>query len=218
MQEDVLREIPGPAGRLEALLDMPDRPPRAVVVMGHPHPQYGGTMHTKMVYQGAKGFTRIGCAVVRFNFRGVGASVGTFDEGLGEMDDFRAAIDFAASRFPGFQIWAAGASFGAWIAASVGAGDPRVSMIVAIAAPVDGYDFDALTRCEKPKFFIHGEEDELIPIRKVRELYARMPEPKELAVIDAATHLFEGQAPEVGDAVEELLADWGPRSGPASGE
>jgi uncharacterized protein len=198
-------------GRLEALLDLPAEAPRAVAVLGHPHPEHGGTMHTKMVYQAAKGFTRVGCAVVRFNFRGVGLSAGAFDGGPGEMDDFRAAIDFAAARFPGLQIWAAGASFGSWIAVTVGAADPRVSMLVAIAPPVDRYSFDVLKDCAKPKFFVHGEEDELIPITLVRQLYARVPEPKELAVIDAASHLFEGQAPEVGDAVEDLLADWGPR-------
>jgi uncharacterized protein len=215
MSAQALREIAGPAGRLEVLIDLPARPPRAVVVLAHPHPEYGGTMHTKMVYQGAKGFTRIGCAVVRFNFRSVGLSAGTFDAGPGEMDDFRAAIAFAAERFPGLPIWAAGASFGAWIAVVVGAEDPRVSMLVAIAPPVDRFDFAVLTRCEKPKFFIHGEEDELISIRLVRELYAKVPEPKELAVIDAASHLFEGCASEVGEAIEELLVDWGPGAGRA---
>ena len=86
--------IAGPAGPLEALLDEPspaeraNRPIRAAVVLAHPHPQQGGTMHTKAVFQGAKGLLRIGCAVLRFNFRGVGASAGTFDEGRGEREDF----------------------------------------------------------------------------------------------------------------------------------
>ena len=211
MSAGVLREIAGPAGRLEALLDLPSGAARAAVVMAHPHPEFGGTMHTKMVYQGAKGFTRIGCAVLRFNFRGVGSSAGAFDAGDGEQEDFRAALDFAAGRFPGLPLWAAGASFGAWVALNVGATDPRVSLLVAIAPPVDRFDFGALETSEKPKFFIHGEEDELISIRRVRELYAKIPEPKELAVVDAANHLFEGCASEVGDAIEDLLADWGPR-------
>jgi len=207
----VVREIDGPAGRLEVLWNLPAGTPRAVVVLAHPHPEYGGTMHTKMVYQAAKGFTRIGCAVLRFNFRGVGLSAGAFDTGAGEQEDFRAALDAAAARFPGLPLWTAGASFGAWIAATVGDADSRVSLLVAIAPPVDGYDFGMLTASEKPKFLIHGEEDELIPVRAVRELYAKIPEPKELAVVDAASHLFEGCASEVGDAIEELLADWGPR-------
>ena len=93
--------FPGPAGPLEALLDLPAGAPRAVAVFGHPHPLHGGTMHTKAVYQAAKALTRIGVAALRFNFRGVGRSAGTFDAGPGEKDDFRAALDFAAERYPG---------------------------------------------------------------------------------------------------------------------
>src|SRR5262245_23528699 len=104
---DIIREIPGPSGLLEALLDSPKDAPRAVVVFAHPLPIEGGTMHTKVVFQSAKALTRIGCAVLRFNFRGVGRSAGTWDEGRGEKDDFRAALDFAATRFPKLEIWAA---------------------------------------------------------------------------------------------------------------
>ena len=75
-----ITDLEGPAGPLEALLDEPPSSPRATVVFAHPHPQHGGTMHTKAVYQGAKALTRVGCAVLRFNFRGVGRSAGTFDQ------------------------------------------------------------------------------------------------------------------------------------------
>src|SRR5918996_4926836 len=96
---DVVREIPGPIGRLEALLEEPRKgTPRAAVVFAHPLPTEGGTMHTKMVFQGAKGLVRTGCAVLRFNFRGVGRSRGEFGGGLGEQEDFRAAVDFMAAR------------------------------------------------------------------------------------------------------------------------
>ena len=120
-------DFDGPAGRLEGLLDEPKAPPRAAVVFAHPHPPDGGTMHTKAVFQGAKGLTRIGCAVLRFNFRGVGASAGTFDEGPGEMEDFAAALDLMHQRYPGAPLWAAGFSFGSWIALETGAKDDRVS-------------------------------------------------------------------------------------------
>src|SRR6187401_657657 len=120
-----ITDLEGSAGPLEAILDEPASAPRAIAVFGHPHPQYGGTMHTKAVYQGAKGLTRIGCAVLRFNFRGVGSSEGAFDEGDGEMGDFRAALDFMATRYPGIPLWAAGFSFGSRIALETGAGDPR---------------------------------------------------------------------------------------------
>jgi len=208
MVSEVVREIPGPAGVLEALLDLPEGPPRAVAVMGHPHPLLGGTMHTKAVYQAAKALARIGVAALRFNFRGVGRSAGTFDEGAGEKDDFRAAIDFAAERFPGLSIWATGMSFGSWIALSVGAEDPRVTLLVAIAPPVDRYAYDALKTCTKPKFLIHGEEDEVVPAREVRKLYGEIPEPRELVIIEGADHVFDGKTSLVGEAIEDLLGDF----------
>jgi alpha/beta superfamily hydrolase len=219
-----LREIAGPAGRLECLLDEPaaaravDRDGllatpdaagiRAAVVLAHPHTEYGGTMHTKVVYQAAKALSRIGCAVLRFNFRGAGASEGAFDDGAGEMDDFRAAVDFMAGRYPDAKLWAAGMSFGAWVALRAGIDDPRISTLIAIAAPVSRYDFTQIAASPKSKFFIHGERDEVCPLKDVRELYARATEPKELVVIDGADHLFDGKVSEVADAVEDLLGDW----------
>ncbi|HUU34957.1 MAG TPA: alpha/beta family hydrolase [Vicinamibacterales bacterium] len=208
MPTEFLREIAGPSGPLEARLDLPDGPPRAVAVCGHPHPLHGGTMHTKALYQTAKAFTRVGAAALRFNFRGVGLSAGSFDAGPGERDDFRAALDFAEARFPGLPLWAAGMSFGSWIAASVGGTDPRVSLVLLVAPAVDRWDFAELLTSEKPKFIIHGEDDELISAKDVRKFYAALPEPKELTWIEHANHLFEGKTSLVGDAVEELLADW----------
>ena len=219
-----LREIPGPAGRLEALLDEP--PPnravgddglvseghasglRAAVVFAHPHTEYGGTMHTKVVYQTAKALSRIGCAVLRFNFRGAGASAGAFSDGPGEMDDFRAALDFMRGRYPRAPLWAGGMSFGSYVALASGAADPRVSTLVGIALPVSRYDFSPVERSAKPKFFIHGEFDELCPLKEMREFYARCAEPKDLVVIDAADHLFDGKVSQVAEAIEDLLGDW----------
>jgi alpha/beta superfamily hydrolase len=205
-----LREIPGPAGRLEALLEEPaaGQALRAAVVFAHPHPQYGGTMHTKVVYQAAKAFGRIGCAVLRFNFRGAGRSGGTFSDGPGETDDFRAGLDFMQERYPSARMWAGGMSFGSWIGMTVGAADPRVSTLIGIAMPISRYDWTAVARSPKPKFFIHGERDEVCPLKEIREFYARAEEPKELAVIDAADHLFDGKVGEVADAIEDLLGDW----------
>ena len=208
MAPDFLREIAGPAGPLEALLDEPAAEPRAVAVFGHPHPLHGGTMHTKALYQAAKAMPRIGVAALRFNFRGVGRSGGTFDSGPGEKEDFKAAIDFVSDRFPDLPVWAAGMSFGSWIAMTTGAEDPRVSLLLAIAPPVDRYEFDALRTCTLPKFIIHGEEDELISIKEIRKFYSQIPEPKELVTIEYANHLFEGKTSLVGEAVEDLLADF----------
>jgi alpha/beta superfamily hydrolase len=208
MAPDFLREIPGPAGPLEALLDVPEGEPRAVAVFGHPHPLHGGTMHTKALYQAAKAMPRIGVAALRFNFRGVGRSAGVFDAGQGEREDFVAAINFVSGRFPGLPVWAAGMSFGSWIAMTAGAADPRVSLLLGIAPPVDRYDFESLKTSTLPKFIIHGESDELISIKEVRKFYSQIPEPKELVTIEDADHLFEGKTSLVGEAVEDLLADF----------
>jgi alpha/beta superfamily hydrolase len=221
----MLREITGPAGPLEALLEEPaagsgvnrdgllergrgENTLRAAVVLGHPHPQYGGTMHTKAVFQSAKALARIGCAVLRFNFRGVGRSTGAFDAGRGEQDDFRAALDFVHDRYPGAPLWAAGMSFGSWIALSVGAADPRVSTLIGISLPLSRYDFTPVAESQKAKFFIQAERDEICPLKDARDFYARAVEPKELVIIDGADHVFDGKASEVAEAIEDLLGDW----------
>ena len=205
-------DVPGPAGRLEAGLDSPPEAstPRAAVVFAHPHPTQGGTMHTKAVFQGAKGLARIGCAVLRFNFRGVGRSAGTFDDGRGETADYLAALDFLHARFPSVPLWAAGFSFGAWVALETGAADPRVSALIAIAPPVTrpGFSFANTLESTKPKFFVHGSMDELCPLKDLWAFYARLHEPKELVVIDGANHLFDGKTEEVGDTLAELLGDF----------
>lgn len=215
----IINDLVGPAGSLEALLDEPVQPerqalPRAAVVFAHPHPQYGGTMHTKAVYQGAKAFARIDCAVLRFNFRGVGRSAGAFDQGEGEMEDFRAALDYMAARYGNTPLWSAGFSFGAWVALETGAVDPRVTTLVGIAPPVAtsvsgmDYEFPNTLATTKPKFFIQGEADEVCPLERMWSFYAKLEEPKDLVVIDAADHLFEGKTQEVGEAIEDLLADF----------
>src|SRR4051794_21767626 len=210
-------DLAGPAGPLEALLDEPERvdsaaAATAAVVFAHPHPQFGGTMHTKVVYRGAKGLARIGCAVLRFNFRGVGRSAGVFGQGDGEKEDFKAALDYMSARYPRSPLWAAGFSFGSWVALEVGAADDRVSALIGVAPPVATsisgmkYEFPATLASEKPKFLVQGEADEVCPIDGMWKFYGQLHEPKELVVIDAADHLFEGKTQEVGEALEDLLA------------
>jgi uncharacterized protein len=210
-----ITDLRGPAGRLEALLDTPEPAPvRAAVVFAHPHPQHGGTMHTKVVYQGTKALARIGCAVLRFNFRGVGASEGAFDRGEGEHADFRAGLDYMSARYPGVPLWAAGFSFGSWVALEVGALDERVSVLIGIAPPVvtsvsgHNYTFENTLESLKPKFFVQGEADEVCPLEGLWQFYGRLNEPKEIVVIDGADHLFDGRTQEVGEALEDLLSDF----------
>ena len=210
-----ITDLTGPAGPLEAILDEPDREKvRAAVVFAHPHPQFGGTMHTKAVYQGAKGLARIGCAVLRFNFRGVGRSAGTFSGGAGEMSDFGAAVDYMSARYSGQRMWTAGFSFGSWVALESGAADERVTALIGIAPPVatsvsgQEYTFEGTLASTKPKFFVQGEADDVCPLEAMWVFYGRLQEPKELVVIDGADHLFEGKTLEVGEALEDLLADY----------
>ncbi len=146
--------------------------------------------------------------MLRFNFRGVGTSEGAFEDGPGEMADYRAALDVMAARYPGAELWAAGFSFGAWIAMTVGAMDDRVTTLVGVAPPVDRYDFSAVLESLKPKFFIQGDRDDLCPYQSMRAFYAKVPGPKELVTIDGADHLFDGKTSEVAEAVEELLRDF----------
>lgn len=182
------------------------------MVFAHPDPKAGGTMHTKAVFQGAKGLTRVGCAVLRLNFRGVGSSQGIHDDGRGETDDFTTALDFMHARFPDLPLWAAGFSFGSWVALETGADDPRVSTLIGVAPPVTGrgYSFDRTLDSTKPKFLVQGDLDELCPLKDMWAFYARLKDPKELVVIDGGTHLFEGKAAEVGEALEALLGDFDP--------
>jgi alpha/beta superfamily hydrolase len=187
---------------------MPVGPPRAAVLLAHPLPTAGGTMHTKVVFQVAKALARIGCVVLRLNFRGVGLSAGAWDDGRGERDDFRAAVDYVANTYPDLELWAAGFSFGSYVALTVGADDARICALIAIAPPVHMYDFASVQLSPKPIFILHGEDDELISLKLVRHFYAGLEEPKELIEIDRANHLFEGQASEVGDVLADLLEDF----------
>ena len=196
-----IRQFPGPVGTLEALFEHPTDSPRAVMIFGHPHPLHGGTMHTKVVYRAAKTLLELGCGVLRFNFRGVGASEGRWDDGRGEQDDFVAGIELAATTYPGVELWAGGFSFGAWIALCRGIADSRITTLLAIAPPVGRYDFTAVATSQKPMHFIHGDVDELIPVAQMRAQYEEISEPKTLAVIDGANHLFDGKVAEVGDVI-----------------
>jgi uncharacterized protein len=203
-------DISGPAGLLEGLINARTGPePRAVAVLAHPLPTAGGTMHTKAVFHAAKALARIDVPVLRFNFRGVGRSAGSFSEGVGEQEDLRAALAFMMARYPDVKrIWCGGMSFGSWVALTVGAADARVTALIGIACPVTKYDYSSVIAAQKPTFLVHGEHDELIPVKEVRKFYALLPEPKELVVIDSADHLFDGKASEVGETIEDLLQDF----------
>jgi alpha/beta superfamily hydrolase len=207
-----VREISGPAGRLEALLDEPELTPgtplTAAVVFAHPHPLHGGTMHTKIVYRSAKALVSLGCAVLRFNFRGVGSSEGTFDNGIGEKDDFRAGLDFMVTRYPDADLWAAGFSFGSYISLLTGNDDDRVTTLVAIAPALHMYDFSPVLPSTKPKFFVQGANDEICPLPHLQAFFAELREPKKLAIVPGANQLFTGKVDEGAEALREMVAEY----------
>src|SRR5690242_6087330 len=155
--------LPGRAGNLEGILWLPE-PGRKIhfaSVVAHPHPLYQGTMHNKVVYQAAKAIDSLGIPVLRFNFRGVGASEGTYDHGRGEEEDVRSALDYLGAQFSGVPLIAAGFSFGAWVGLRIGCSDPRVVDLIGLGLPIDDRKlrFDYLRTCAKPKLLIQGESD-----------------------------------------------------------
>ena len=152
--------LEGPAGPLEALLQEHEaHDHKATAVVCHPHPLYGGTMHNKVVHRAASVLHALGCAVLRFNFRGVGQSAGTHDRGVGEVEDARAALQFLRLRYPGAHRIAAGFSFGSAIAAHLAAREPEIERLILIAPAVDKANFDILKSLSTPKLVLQGTAD-----------------------------------------------------------
>jgi alpha/beta superfamily hydrolase len=204
--------LEGPAGGLEALLwTTPAAESDIVAVVCHPHPLFGGTMHTKVVFQAAKTLRRRGVPVLRFNFRGTGLSEGTHDRGRGEQDDVRAALDFLAKEYHGRPILLAGFSFGSWVGMRAGCADPRVAEMVGIGLPVDNVDMSFLRACEKPKLIVQGANDQYGSRANVEALFATLPEPKRLVFVEGADHFFKGQADQLGLAIDAWLDERHPR-------
>jgi uncharacterized protein len=194
--------LAGRAGRLEATLwtaPVPD--PNFVAVVCHPHPLYGGTMHNKVVFQAAKALHQRGASVLRFNFRGAGLSEGAHDKGLGEQDDVRAAIDYLAAEFPGKPVVVAGFSFGSWVGLRAGCEDARVAKLIGLGLPVDNVDASYLQSCAKPKLFIQGANDQFGSRPNIEALFATLPEPKRLIIVEHADHFFTGHLDQVGAAI-----------------
>src|SRR5271170_5870988 len=153
--------IDGPAGKLEALLEEPeDREPRHAVLVCHPHPQYGGTMHNKVVYRIARGLRRAGAVVLRFNYRGVNLSEGKYADGIGETEDARAALALLRSRYPGLPFSLAGFSFGSRIILRLGCETPGPSRLIAAGFPANLSDSASLGRCPVPRVFVVGTHDQ----------------------------------------------------------
>jgi uncharacterized protein len=198
--------IPVAHGRLEAILKEPRKQPfRGVALVLHPHPLFGGTMHNKVVFRAAAALNDAGLITLRINFRCVGQSTGTHDEGYGEREDVRAGLDYLSENYPDQEITLCGFSFGARVGLEVGIDDDRVKRLISIGTPVDKYDFDFLVGCRKPILFVHGEHDEYGNVDRLRELIARIKAPAELKVIKGAGHFFDDQLDELKRAITEWV-------------
>jgi alpha/beta superfamily hydrolase len=190
-----LDDLLGPVGRLEAILNTgtPDAPYAALIA--HPHPVFGGTMHNKVVYNTMKAFSHFGLPVLRFNFRGAGLSEGTHDDGRGEVEDVRAALEYLI-RLTDLPILFAGFSFGSHVGLRACCGDPRVKGLVGLGLPVRAahrdYRYDFLPNCTAPKLFVSGDQDEFCPAEVLAEVLTQAPEPKTVALIEGADHFFQG--------------------------
>lgn len=221
MSAPIREFIAGPAGPLESLLevDAAAGPARFGMVVCHPHPLHGGTMHSKVVYRLARGGRRAGGAVLRFNFRGVGQSGGSYDQGVGEQDDFRAALTFLSERFPGLPLAAAGFSFGARVSLAASCSDPRVEQVLAVGLPAGSGDWSFLERCCRRKHFLQGTRDQYGSREQTEAVFARAAPPKRLTWVEGAGHFFEAELDQLEEAVRQILVPPGlPAAAPTGAE
>jgi alpha/beta superfamily hydrolase len=173
--------IPGPVGRLEALLEEPeDLDPLVAAVVCHPHPLYGGTMHNKVVYRMARGLRLAGAIVLRFNFRGVGGSHGEHAHLTGEIEDARAALAWLRDRYPSLPFALAGFSFGARAITRLGCDLEAARWLMAVGYPTHYGSTEYFESCRVPKIIIQSTHDQYGPRAEMEALYERLPEPKEL--------------------------------------
>lgn len=197
--------IPGPAGRLEAILLRPEGEPVAAAVVCHADPAQGGVMHFKTVFRAAKALQERGLAALRFNFRGVGLSEGLHDRGQGEVDDARAAIDEARRRFPSLPLVLGGFSFGAVVSARLASVETRVGALFVLGFPAARVkDAAFLSAVRVPRLFVQGERDVFGDAEAMRRLVDPLPEPRSLVVVPDADHFFTGKL----EALHAALARW----------
>jgi uncharacterized protein len=197
--------LQGPAGALEALLDFPADPvsPAACAVVCHPHPLFGGTLTNKVVHTLARAFTDVGVPSLRFNFRGVGASAGTHDEGRGEVQDVLAAVRYCRERWPQVHLWLAGFSFGAAVAVRASSEAKPVGLI-AVAPAVDRLEIATVVPAS-PWLVLLGDADEVVPPQRMLEWAQRLRPTPVTQVLAGAGHYFHGRLPELRERVTAFL-------------
>jgi len=203
--------LDGPAGRLEALLNAGTANATHAALVCHPHPLFGGTLHNKVVFHTMKALNSFGFPVLRFNFRGAGLSQGEHDQGNGEVDDVRTALDWLDAEYH-LPLLFAGFSFGAAVGLRAACADTRVRAVIGVGTPVVPvaeateeprvYALDFLQKCMKPKLLVSGARDQFGPRAQLEAFVASAPEPKKLVLIEGADHFFEGRLRELREAIE----------------
>ena len=198
--------FPGPEGRLEGRFSPAPRPRAPVAMILHPHPQGGGTMNEQITQRLYKTFVNRGFATLRFNFRGVGRSQGSFDNGVGELSDAASALDWVQQVHPEAQVtWVAGVSFGALIGMQLLMRRPEITGFISVSPPANMYDFSFLAPCPSSGLIIHGDADKVAPPADVQGLVDKLQSQKGITItqktMPGANHFFTGQVEGAGLAV-----------------
>ena len=204
--------IPGPSGKIQAKYFKNKKQGAPIALVLQPHPQYGGTMNNRIIYEIYKNFYQNGFSVIRINFRGVGKSDGVFDNGQGELSDAAAALDWIEKENPGFgQCWVSGFSFGSLICMQLIMRRPEVNKFIAISPQPNVYDFTFLAPCPISWLIIYGKNDELVPEDSILNLKKKLNIQKNIEVkfdsIINANHFFKGKVKELSSAVGHYLKD-----------
>lgn len=186
-------QLPGPAGELEVMSEIPDVPVRDLVMLiCHPHPLFGGTMHNKVVTTLAKVASELSIPSVRFNFRGVGKSTGQYDDGVGEIDDLQAIIHWVNQQYPNSRLWLSGFSFGSYISAEV-ATTGIAERLISIAPPATRWHFKEITSMPCPWLVVQGDADEVVEPEAVFAWFAQNHPQAEMICMPQASHFFHGR-------------------------
>ncbi len=202
--------INGPAGRLEGRYQHAKQPGGRIALFLHPHPQHGGTMNNRVVYTLFHAYARRGFSCLRFNFRGVGRSQGTYDKGEGELADAAAALDWLQTWNPDTtQCWIAGFSFGAWIGMQLLMRRPEIDGFVSVAPPANMFDFGFLAPCPSSGLIVHGGKDDLVPEPSVQKLVTKLSTQRDIKIdyrlIPEANHFFHNRGDDLAAMVDDYL-------------
>src|SRR6201981_1007871 len=200
----------GAAGRIEGRYHPARQKNAPIGIVLHPHPQFGGTMNHQIIYQVYYAFAHRNFSVLRFNFRGVGRSQGSFDHGQGELSDAASALDWAQSINPEARsCWIAGFSFGAWIGMQLLMRRPEIRGFISIAPPANMYDFSFLAPCPSSGIIIQGEADEVVTPSAVQKLVDKLRTQRHITIhhelIPGANHFLAKEPALVMNDVNEYL-------------